>query len=501
MKRTFQEFYQDFGLNEYPFLIYTAEQENKEKLFIKPEYFSILEDSYNNGISIILNGNRGTGKTIILKELKKLKFDKENIICFIDNYEEVSLKNNIKDFFSLFLSNITRELIIYLMINKKLLKKISKEDKLLISFLIYKYGDNISESQIKSRIENIQLNVIQKNVNRFSKVITAFLNYWATAATKVGNEVINMNFGKYLPQIDEKSIKAIFPDIKFDIVDDFKKIEISYDLLEKSLKVIRKLNIDKIIIILDKLDEDNRLCNDAEEIEKFIEALFIDNRLLLNENIQLIISVWTIPFENLCSKIRRQKHFVFDILWQYNSLENVLNQRLRVYSDFRIDNYKVIFNEDIDESDYLQIFKLANENPRDLWHIMNKIFLSQYKLDDNVTKLSRTAINNGLKEFVKTFPFYEYYPRKKNSHKNTNDIYSYIQHLQKLKTNDFTNAELKEAANTGGSTTNYITGMMNIGVINKTDAKRNGSVLYVIRDPKIVYAIDNDINIERIRQI
>ena len=50
-------------------------------------------------------------------------------------------------------------------------------------------------------------------------------------------------------------------------------------------------------------------------------------------------------------------------------------------------------------------------------------------------------------------------------------------------------------ANTGGSTTNYITGMMNIGAIEKTPNKRDGSVLYSIKDPKIIYAIENSIDI------
>ena len=44
----------------------------------------------------------------------------------------------------------------------------------------------------------------------------------------------------------------------------------------------------------------------------------------------------------------------------------------------------------------------------------------------------------------------------------------------------------QEAASTGGSTTNYITGMMNIGLVKKTDRKRvGGAVIYQINDPKV----------------
>ena len=38
----------------------------------------------------------------------------------------------------------------------------------------------------------------------------------------------------------------------------------------------------------------------------------------------------------------------------------------------------------------------------------------------------------GVKEFVKGFSYYEYYPKKKNTKSNTMDVYSYIAHLLKL---------------------------------------------------------------------
>ena len=102
-------------------------------------------------------------------------------------------------------------------------------------------------------------------------------------------------------------------------------------------------------------------------------------------------------------------------------------------------------------------------------------------------------------DFVENFQFYEYYPRKKNARKSTNDIYSYIKHLLTLNNaSEFTNAELREAASTGGSTTNYITGMMSIGLVSKTASKRRGgAVIYKINDPKVCYAIKHNIEIER----
>ena len=52
-------------------------------------------------------------------------------------------------------------------------------------------------------------------------------------------------------------------------------------------------------------------------------------------------------------------------------------------------------------------------------------------------------------------------------------------------------------ANTGSSTNNYVVGMENIGLVVNTGVKNNGGVLYRINDPKIIYAIKNDIEISK----
>ena len=75
-----------------------------------------------------------------------------------------------------------------------------------------------------------------------------------------------------------------------------------------------------------------------------------------------------------------------------------------------------------------------------------------------------------------------------------------IHHLLTLKDIDeFTNNELRISANTGGSTSNYITGMVNLGLVYKTDTKRpGGAVIYKINDPKVKYAIKYNLDINQI---
>lgn len=180
--------------------------------------------------------------------------------------------------------------------------------------------------------------------------------------------------------------------------------------------------------------------------------LLCDTNLLLNSNIQLVISVWKIPFSFLNSVFRRSKHSVYDIIWNTEHLETVLNKRIKHYSDGILKDYRILFDENISQFDVDMLFELSNSNPRDLWGILDCIYKKQHQLDAHTSKISPQALTNGLQAFVKTFAFYEYYPRKKDARKNTNDIYSYIQHLLKLDNDaEFTNHELLTAANTGGS--------------------------------------------------
>jgi hypothetical protein len=144
-----------------------------------------------------------------------------------------------------------------------------------------------------------------------------------------------------------------------------------------------------------------------------------------------------------------------------------------------------------------KIFVIANANPRDLWHIWHEIFRAQYRTNYNSRKIGSDAIIDALEKFVTKFDFYEYYPRKKDARQNSNDVYSYVQHLLKLSDEKFTHNQLKNEASTGGSTRNYITGMQNIGLVKKMPQKRDGSVLYCIKDPKVIYALKNKLDIDK----
>lgn len=380
VEKSFKEFYLDIGFEKYPFRDRTAEKEDSTKLFIKPHNYALLEDILLAHQTAIVCGNRGSGKTIMLSDLKS-KVPSNTLVSYVDNYELLPIRGNKLEFYSLILQNVIRELLIYLVANKNMLKKLSKDDKIFLSFLIMKYSDIITDEQLYSKIENIQLGKFKKFINKTTPSFTLLLNYGTTALTNFGNDLLNKHFGAFLPSVDEGAIRKIIPDIHFKIANEFKSVEISYALLDKSLKLVKKVMNSIPIVLIDRLDEDLRLENDAEIIAEFIKDLVCDNNLLLNSNIQLIISVWQIPFSNLSTIFRSSKHTVFDITWDRKQLEVVLNRRLLVYSNNKISDYKMLFSPEVSGDDIENIFTLSNQNPRDLWGLLDSIINNQFSIN------------------------------------------------------------------------------------------------------------------------
>ena len=414
----------------------------------------------------------------------------------IDDYSDLPLSPTVSTYYKLILSNIASTLFNKLFDEKERLKKLNKNDKLILSLLLSEYTDQVTLAELIRKIEAIQLPGWKRFIKNKGDLVRAILNYGLTAGLNIVNDVIR-NYYSGLPPIQESQIRDIAPQFNIAVESEFNVTDASYKFLLCVCALIKKLGYDRISVFFDKFDEDSRMENNAEIIAEFISPLLTDNKLLENSSIQIVVSVWEVPFSRLTSAVRTQKHYCPQLNWTAGKLADALNTRVSVFSQGKISNYRAMFSSGIDESYFDSIFELSNGNPRDLWHIFDHIFRAQYEIDPLTNKLSAEAVIKGLTDFVMNFNFYEYYPRKSNAKANTMDVYSYIKHLLKLTDEKFTKNQLNELAKTGSSTTNYVIGMESIGLIAKTSEKLNGGVLYQIKDPKVVYAMRNGLDISR----
>ncbi|HEY4109437.1 P-loop ATPase, Sll1717 family [Puia sp.] len=495
---SFEEFIKQIGLEEYPFSTFTTENElgKEETLFIKPNDYSPIVQSFNQQNTIILIGDRGTGKTAILLDFERKLTPNNSLFCSIDNFVALPISFKPIDFYKFLLSNLSITLFQKLSDEVNRINKLKKEEKVLLSYLLKNFVPLVSKRLLKEKIEKIQVPWYKRALRRIFNRGRGVLNYSASIGVKFIDEYIAQHF-KGMPTLGESSeLKNFFPELPLTIDVEFNDVEIGYQLLNDTLGVITKLGYSRIVVIMDKIDEDSRLENNGEAIADFIVPLLTDNKLLLNKKLQLIVSMWSTPFNYLLEHVRTQKHYCPKLNWTHDDLAKALNKRLNIFSNGKVKDYRMLFEEQFATQDFTTLLDLANSNPRDLWHLFDKLLRCQYKINPEMNVIEVKSFKPGIEDFVTGFNYFEYYPRKQNAKSNSMDFYSYTAHLLKLDREVFTRNQLNEKAGTGSSTQNYVIGMESIGLVEKV-GQESGGTTYRIKDPKVIYALKNNIKVEK----
>lgn len=495
--RTFDEFFGAIGFNEYPFAIFSAEGERRrlKDLFVKPAIYSPLVETFGNRSTVVVAGERGTGKTALIYEIIR-GANKSSLNVYIEDFSDLRLDYSLDDLYDFLLNHLAEDLFKRLAEMPFALLKLSKDNRLLLSYLLKFHITQLSVARVEEKVRRVQLGPL-KRIGLYSyNALRSVGNYSANAALAISSDIVRRHF-PWLPPIDPNTRTEYFPALNKDSADPLQKAKANFALLGRVAALISQCGFERVLFILDKVDEEPRLENDAADIAEFLMPLLSDNKLLLHDGVQFLIACWSIPLDQLKSRVRFQKLSVQRVNWDAADLLRVLNQRLSTFSNGGVADVYAILDEDARPA-FNEVISLANGNPRDLWHLMDAILRKQYELDSCAVKIGVDALGLGASQFVKGFNFYEYYPKASRARSDSMDVYSYIAHLLKLEGRLFTKNQLRDQAGTGGSTNNYVVAMENIGLVAKTDAKGpSGSVIYEIRDPKVNFAKDKGIPISR----
>lgn len=478
----FREFYTRLGLKENPFASFTTENEGQRfsRTFVKPNDYETILENFSQKNSILLTGDRGTGKTALIKDfVSKLNKD-TSVVTHIVDFSHLSQRYELNDFYKFVISNLSVAIFSALADKRRRISRLGKEDKILLCYLLKNFVPQISKRLLREQIEEVQIQWLTRTYKKFENFVRGVFNYSATAGGALIDDYIAKHFTGLPPLTESVKIKDYFPELPINIEEEFIDQEVSYQLLVRVCKLASKLDFERVLVVFDRVDEDSRFMNDAESISDFIVKILTDNKFLLEENFQVIFSTWATPFNFIKDQVRTQKHYCPTLTWTTEDLVKALNQRLRAYSDNRVHDYRQLFADTVTQDELNQVFKIANSNPRDLWHIFSALFKAQFNLDSQSNKIESSTIPIALNQFVTTFNYYEYYPKKSNARANSMDIYSYSKHLLKLDSEIFTKNQLNEKAQTGSSTNNYVVGMEKIGLISN-DNQQGGVAYYRIK--------------------
>ncbi|HEF4727272.1 TPA: hypothetical protein SAP13_004710 [Burkholderia multivorans] len=498
MDATFESFYKNIGFVEYPFSKWSAEQERDRlhELFVRPSYYGPIDEAFKGGLGMFLIGERGTGKTAAIYDLIRDSKD-SNVVVLIDDFSGVPVAYKPEDLYFLIISRVSENIFNKIFQNKRILSRLSDSQRLLLSYVYKEYTTATTKAEFSRRLEQIQVPWWRRVIVKGYGLIRGTLNYGATTAVNLAADSISRALGNLAPNVSDSTVKEYFPDIPFRSDETFNSLEASLRLLECLAELGSQLTLGRTIVVLDKLDEDARLEGDAEHIADFLRGVVTATNLHLSHNIQLIASIWTVPFNMLKKQenVRTQKMNVESLIWDRTDLVRALNNRISVFSNVGVTNYERLGAADVSAELWGEVFGLSNKNPRDLWHLMDNIFRQQFKIDPKSTLISAAAIQEGMKSFVSNFNYYEYYPRRANARANSMDVYAYIRHLLRLASPEFTRNQLTERSGVSGSAANnYVAQMENMGLIS-SQGQTGGNVNYTIRDPKIKFALENQLEI------
>ncbi len=490
----FNEYYQHLKLTQYPFTTYTTEHEiaHAADLFVPMTEYGPIQEAFRSGQNMIILGERGVGKTAVLEEFHR-RVPKGQVYSVVNSFNQIQTDSTSQHFYKLILRNLLLAFVKHLRFHPLTSLRLSKSDRILMSYLIYYYSDNLTLESMKDSISKVQIPLIKRVLAGIFNRARVPLNYAGTVLENALKRYIAQTLGA-VPFFQESAIIEYFPEIKPKEQHEFIADVDCFRLIQSLSEVIINSSKQKPIVVFDKLDEDQRLSNDAEMISTFLRPLLSDNNLLSLDSLQTILFVWKTPFRYIESHVRSQKYFCPTIKWNNEALKRVLDRRLSFFSDGRLMDHKVLFDNPNDAF-VEELFDLANGVPRDLWHILNKVFEEQFRCNPHSLVLEKQAIDVAKERFVTEFNYYEYYPRKANARRDSMDVYSYYAHLRKVGTEDFSKTKFNDLAATGSSTSNYLIGMERIGLIEKLRQDR-GELIFRIRDSKITYAISRNIDLK-----
>lgn len=489
------------GFKANPFSKRSSEQELEfiNEIFYAPNYYNTLINDLESGDSRFIIGHRGHGKTSIINKLYD-DLEKKGNICVIkiDRFESVPLKDNELHFLFLINRKIIEKIVYYLVKNKFLIKKLSKYQKEELTLLISIFYRPVSKKEFDAALEKVHK---IKTVNMFKQVYNILLcdlfNKSIGIGAAITSDWIRNSLG--LPtQINEIAHKEYLSKIQLTKNEsrelnpnEFKISELK-DLLYKACDLANYIELTKIVVLFDKIDEKPDLLNDISKISIFIKDILSDTEFLMKDTIAIGFSLWSDLKNELSGYVRFDKFGIIDVRWNDEDMEPLINKRLLYYS---LDQTKIVNFESLIKSQFDRetIINLSNRSPRDLIIILFEILKEQANRKPGVYSIEDVTISKALKVFCKHYDYDSNIPSK--SAKNL-DVKSMINKLLFLKKERFTEKEFSSTLKQSQKqSTNEIKTMISYKLIREEDIPDlNGEKVYEIVDPKISYLIKNMID-------
>jgi len=377
---TQEEYFRNLGFDVNPFQYTNADKEVEYigNYFITPDYFEDVWGDPLNPVSNIVYAPRGGGKTAQRLMIEKRAKITPNVLTVTYANHDLTQYNNINEIdLNYHLTFLNRLL---------LLAFFSKLENPDIDFT---YLFNFNERQYIYKLSRIYLfdtpaSFPSHAVNSLKTIEDYAIDIWRNLKEPIANIIKQIS--------SKKGVEIDLSKVEID-----RKLEFSHrDNLNNLIQILKKLGVDSVYVLVDKVDEQNLTGNNPENSFKFIEDLLKDLELLETPGLCFKFFLWDALKQYSTIYARPDRVFAFDLQWSWQQLQLMLSKRVNAYSKGKVSNFEKLLD---DKKSFGRIILFSELSPRDCIRICNRVLSEQYKANPQSLTFYSQVVNRAIEMF------------------------------------------------------------------------------------------------------
>ena len=481
-----------------PFARLSAEEEKSYigEIFYKQQYYSTLINLAGASVSRFILGQRGQGKTATILHMMEDMKANGVLPILVDRYDGFPMQANKNYFLYEMVQKLTFKIALRLMENKRLRKKLTRNQQEQLSFFIEAFYEPECAEECIATAKIIEDKKKRNKIKKFVNKHLSFLNNLIGVVVKVGVDLIRSHAGL---DVDISNVGGDYiQGFEIESFNGLSREEIVAWDSSKLVKVLKTLtniaiscDYSSIAFLFDKIDELSAIHSDINKVNSFIVDLLTDTELLYSDHISIVVSLWS-EVKKILNKsgVRFDKFKEVYLRWRNNELVGLMNKRLFYFS---INKFKPVTFESLvdDSNDRNKIIELADGSPRSFISLLGYI-LAEEGDKKLITSFSSDALSKGYLMFCKKFDYISAQPSRTGK---SNDLQTWITRLLRLKLTQFTLSQYCTFFNIKPKTgTNHIDTLIKYNLIRDTMLPMDdGAILYEVIDPRIRHLISRGV--------
>lgn len=371
----------NFGFSQDPFASWDADTEdNLEDYFIEPPFFNAVFGEPSRPIVSVVFAPRGGGKSALRRKIELSSASQSILAISYTTFPtaqvklaDVDIEYHLKRIIVLILVGIVASLATD---NRHI--KLKSDSRKVLYWLIKEHLSDVQQADLRSTVLAVRT-MSQAGVEWWNDAIK-FINplvYTATAVLGASAPELTL-FSTDRPELGPLS-----------------------DQLSLLGLITKEISVQSILILIDRVDENDLTGNDASKAFTFIAPLLKNLNILQIKNIGFKFFLWDRLRPSFRDECRADRIQTYDLEWTHEQIKDLLSERLRFYSDQRVVSFSSITDvtgkQNVDDL----IAFLSQGSPRNAIRLCKEILIQQSEIDATSDRVSEAAFVNGINIFAK----------------------------------------------------------------------------------------------------